>query len=173
MKVNSQCNYRIEWRNRLTRERTVEQSAECKKGRVVSVITLHGAVRRTRARVMRARRCGRAAGRGVRSRVQWTTRRRTRSRRMINNENTAKQTVARGWRGRRASQSSDAARSGRDTGAAPRSRPTTKIDARSATGIQYNIDTRKSDIYFLSVTSLSPPCASVAGDGDASLATGT
>lgn len=40
------------------------------------------------------------AGWGVRSRVQWTTRRRTRSRRMINNENTAKQTAARGRRGR-------------------------------------------------------------------------
>lgn len=37
---------------------------------------------------------GRGAGRGVCCRVQWTTRRRTRSRRMINNENTAKQTVA-------------------------------------------------------------------------------
>lgn len=39
---------------------------------------------------------------------------------MINNENTAKQTVAaRGWCGdTAASQSSDAARSGRDTGAA-------------------------------------------------------
>ncbi|GBP23107.1 hypothetical protein EVAR_13127_1 [Eumeta japonica] len=36
----------------------------------------------------------RAAGRGVRSRVHWTTPRRTRSRRMINNENTAKQTAA-------------------------------------------------------------------------------
>lgn len=49
------------------------------------------------ARVMQRAGCGlrgRGAGRGVRCRVQWTTLRRTRSRRMINNENTAKQTVA-------------------------------------------------------------------------------
>lgn len=79
--------------------------------------------------------CGRGAGRGVCCRVQWTTRRRTRSRRMINNENTAKQTVAaRGMSGTRCgSQNTDAARTGRESAS---TRDALKIDARSATGIQ-------------------------------------
>lgn len=86
-------------------------------------------------------RCKRLRGRpgGVLSRVQWTTRRRTRSRRMINNENTAKQTAAaRGTAGpaRRGSgiQSAQRRRPYRPRVLPPR--PTHyKIDARSATGI--------------------------------------
>lgn len=71
------------------------------------------------SRVMRRdRQRGWIAGWGVGSGVQWTTRRRTRSRRMINNENTAKQTAERGRaETRRGSQSSDAARIRRVSGA--------------------------------------------------------
>lgn len=85
-------------------ECTMSRSRSCNKEKAESsswshciashCIALHSAARlEGPARVMWRDRA-RARGRGVRSRVQWTTRRRTRSRRMINNENTAKQTVA-------------------------------------------------------------------------------